>query len=398
MLSLGVHVPDTNPILNGILGLNAPLFTAVTVATHALTARVGAVVTHIDPTPITVGVFTQSRYSAAKKILEFLNPGANPVEITARLERIEVAFFTLGLPAAPFMVIGTLAFSNALPDATALNASLGALLPSQRKILIGFARAINPTGAVSRLIDLMNVAGGLPGANLADLTEMVNAVNIVRPAALNRFSGITTAAFPALRTLLGIHPPDSVFAGFAQWGPGDHGAHNVKYHFLKHVCYAASDHDDPHECAWWWNELGINLTIDQMTSFFTPSTFAKERARILAFFDATGVIPAQRANFLAAGGVSLYPACIHHMITTYQDTYENYALAKSAHLTNKLVQSNGTLVFISGGIPNLGAPSRGIFVIGRLDAGVLGISACYACTDLPAKQAGAASNKVWNLL
>ena len=59
MLSLGVHVPDTNPILNGILGLNAPLFTAVTVATHALTARVGAVVTHIDPTPITVGVFTQ---------------------------------------------------------------------------------------------------------------------------------------------------------------------------------------------------------------------------------------------------------------------------------------------------------------------------------------------------
>ncbi|MGB6688163.1 MAG: hypothetical protein WBE76_10010 [Terracidiphilus sp.] len=246
---------------------------------------------------------------------------------------------------------------------------------------------------------LANTVGATQQANLIALAAIVDAVAAVRHDA-TRFSGIVAATFANLRALLALHAPGSAFAGFTQWGPGDHGdsALNLKYHFLKHVCFSASEHDEPTESAWWWGVLNINLTSAQMNNFFARTTSQKDKDALLRLFDAHGVIPAKRAEFLKLGGVGLHPDCISYMIATYQNTYRDYAINQSAQLASKLVQSNGEKVFISGGVANVGNPQRGLFIIGRLDgAGQLGISSCYACLDLQTKLNGAASNKVWDL-
>lgn len=395
MKALGVYAPEDCPQLNGILGLSPALAAAIK---NEIGTRASNVVSRLDhPTPINPNALVQSRYSAAKKVLEFLNQGNILQDFKGYLERLEFGIISLQIPPMKLMNFSINKLNAALPDYPILRYEFSLLPQMCKKILVDFVQLLSPDEATTRIYNLANTAGANLKTNMFALVNIINGANMAKPSDTNRFAGITARSFSALRILNTLHRPHEKFPGFLKWGPGDHGVHNVKYHFLKHVCYTASDHDDPDECAWWWKTLGITLTRVQMTAFFAPSTSARDRAALLSFFDTNGnLIQSKTAKFLANGGVSNHPECINHMIATYQNTYEQYAIQQSKNMKNIVVQSNGTEVYVSGGIPDTNLQS-GVFIIGRIDAGLLGISSCYHCNNLASKQSGAIANKVWDL-
>jgi hypothetical protein len=59
-------------------------------------------------------------------------------------------------------------------------------------------------------------------------------------------------------------------------------------------------------------------------------------------------------------------------------------------MSNVIVHSNGTRVFISGSFGD-------VFIIGRFEGVQLGISSCYRPLDLQEKLNGARANMCWPL-
>ncbi len=388
--SLGVYVPrmDDNR-MNNIVNQYHP---STPTAVNGATARVSACVSRLDPNPIVPNAFLQQRFNRAKDVLDFINFGGNSV-LAAR-QRIDVAELVLVHLGLPLNALTAANVGNTLPICGEWPNLTG---PEQTSVA-EYTRSRAANTAVGNLVSLANVVGALPHANLQTIAAITNAVNAVRPADPQRFSGITPVTFGDLRTLFALHAPNSRFGGFAAWGPGDHHTppRNLRWHFLKHVLgivEEGAEPNDPAEQVEWWEVLRIQLTwaqVQQHGSGHPPLAPYQN----LFYGPNNSLTHANVANFLGNVELGDHPRLVAHLCQTYEIAYHNEAIQRSQHMNETLVQSNGIKTFISG------SHSRGghdLFIIGRLDNGVLGISSCYFTSDIHQKMAVARANKVWDL-
>jgi len=386
--SVGVYVLIGDVRLNGMKN-NYHQTTAT--AVNGATARVSQIVSTLDPTPIVPNQFLLSRFTAAKKVMDYINGAvADLAKARDRIDEAEFVIVGLGLP------YNALTANNA-PVAAGLRAQWQHLTMSQRADVAAYARSRAANAAMTNLVNMGAVGGVGVLVNLQALANISAAVSAARAGDGQRFSGITPATLGDLRTLYGTRAPNGGFAGFNAWGPGDHGSApaNLRWHFLKHVCGITDNDDvvpDLDEAVMWWRRLTIQLTWAQ----YTQNAYGGENVNeVQAWFTGLNQSLSYRhvKNFLRRGTLTNNPRVLAHMIATYETAYRDDAINSSRNLTEVLVQSNGVKTFISGGDDR-----DDLFVIGRLDAGVLGISSCYIATDLDAKMNGARANKVWPLV
>ena len=342
-------------------------------------ARARAVVARVAP--------AGDRVAEVVNLLNYLRAAASP---QAGLDEAELVIVTLGLPWNALT-------ANNYPNTTLVRTAWPHLTPLQQAAVAEVARSRAPNAAVRSVVELSAAGAGVVLTNLQTLAALVAAVNLVRPGDGQRFSGITPRTLPDLAALRVALPPGGGFAGFTQWGPGDHGQseRNIRWHFLKHVC-AMTDNEnadtDPRECALWWRRLAIQLTWAQ----FNQNITRHERpGDVQGWFTGANqsLSYARVEEFLRRGTLSNNPALLGHLLTTYQNTYRDDAITASAGMTEVLIQTNGVKTFVTG------ADDRDdMFIIGRLDAGTLGISSSYIASDLDEKMRGARSNRIWQLI
>lgn len=323
-------------------------------------------------------------------------------EIADDIPMVGFAVVQLGLPfrlvphpETPAALAAAAAAAAAAPPRCTLRAVYEAwygLNEAQRNAVLDYARSRAENWRCLNLQQIGAAGGASVAINIAALANVAFAVNAARRGEAQRFSGITPDTLPALTTLITMYPPGSQFPGFTRWGPGDHGTpdSNLRWHFMKHVCMtvkAGVEIDDPDEPAFWWNALAMQLNWEKLVEC-TPR--GEETAPFQRFFRGGMLDLGQVRPFLETAILERFPRLLGHLMQTYLNSYRDYALLHSGRMNPVLVQSNGTLTFISGCSVN-------VFIIGRLDAGVLGISACYFASDIRAKMAGAISNKIWDL-
>ena len=189
-------------------------------------------------------------------------------------------------------------------------------------------------------------------------------------------------------------PANSAFPGFPQWGVGNaadrRAETNVTNHFLKHVLDA-----DPmgHALAWkgelthWWRELGITLRRRDARAWLGLDGFPRVEALFSAGSSAAGddtplpmgEVQTFLATLLAFGIMT--PRFKDEMQARYLNAYRDRALAAGRAMTDKMVHAtlaDANSVFVSGA-------DGDIFVVGRFQGPVLGISSCYFAQDRAAK-------------
>jgi hypothetical protein len=176
-----------------------------------------------------------------------------------------------------------------------------------------------------------------------------------------------------------LAPPLTAFAGYADWGPGNHGsiAENKAKHFLKHVLDA---HPEPKqalpwqgECAVWWEKLDIRLKRETAAQkmpgplFDTvKSHFPAGPADALALDKVETVVGIVKAH--GGWGSSM----LDHFKSEYEAKYLNAAITMSQSMTNIIVHvdEGGTKV-------NLKGLNGRYFLGGRLEGTTLGLSTCF---------------------
>ena len=382
--------------------------------------RVNQIISTLDAgRPVVQGVFSQSRFSAAKWVLDYVNGArVDPVAAKARIDFAEFVIVTLELPRAAVVDPAPAGAREVLAEWDNLSQA--------RK---GHVKAyVNSRALVSvrvqNLCDVCNALGAAVPLNLQRLGEISAAVSAVRPNDPRRFEGINKITMPNIRTLFGLHPPNSVFNGFAAWGPGDHGTvdANIRWHFLKHVCgmtdkgeqwevepvFLEAFRDAPavsalltpvieaaepdlREPEYWWRRLTIQLTRTQFEA--NVSKYERLDDTRNWFTGLNNSLSYRHVReFLERGTLLNNPSVLGHLVTTYENAYRDDAINASKSFTECLVQSNGEKNFVSG------CDERDdIFIIGRLHGGVLGISSAYIAFDLKKKMDGARSNMIWRL-
>lgn len=381
MMDLGVAVPLAHPPLNPMRNYHAETKTQVT----AHLATLNAILNQMG------GV----RQTQAKAVLDWIN-AAGPVGMNISNRIADLNFVVISLQ----LGLGVLTALNA-PSPAPIRGVWGGLTPAQRAAVVDFASTKAANRVLRTLIDLINVAGTTPQLNLVALGNIAAAANVARPAQAQRYSGITPQSLADLRTLYGLHPPMAGFAGFAAWGVGNHGEveKNITWHFLKHVCGVCledGEEPDANEHAEWWQALNIHLDFNQLQGFVQKVTHGTveaylESLRYMFYGPGNTLAPTYVAHFLQTVNLSDFPALLGYLMTTYRNAYRDYALNQSTHLEEAFVQSNGIDTYVTGCVGEL-------FIIGRLAAGVLGISSCYFGHDIVKKMQGARSNKVWDLI
>lgn len=182
-------------------------------------------------------------------------------------------------------------------------------------------------------------------------------------------------------------PPTAPFRGFPQWGIGNSRERsaeaNLKGHFLKHVLDS-----DPlgAELAWkdelrmWWEELDIRLERKQarqllglgaysiVEQLFSAGSSSSGDATPLPFSMVTEFVrklKAAHGQVPGPLGAALY--------AQYGKPFGDRALRAGRSLTDTMVHgTRGDLasIYVSGADGNM-------FVVGRLEGVVLGISSCY---------------------
>ncbi|HYH79761.1 MAG TPA: hypothetical protein VEX86_08180 [Longimicrobium sp.] len=316
---------------------------------------------------------------------------------------------------------------------TQLRAAYGILAANLRPHLRTFYLSRN---APTKLRDLNTLCApiGVAGFEVARTGILATICTVVQnvlqeiPPYAGTFDGIARPAMAHLNRMRIGHPPGNDFAGFAQWGEGNHdtAASNQKWHFLKHVCLI-DDADDgldafgaqmlvaavgvgmdmegaadlleavtfdatgpavAEECADWWRALNIRLPWAECAARIHDHV---ELARIQPWFHGNVLSHAYVAEFVRSGVLSRCAGILAYLMQNYQAAYCNYAIARSTNLDEAIVCSNGAKVFVAG--------YRGdTFIIGRMDRnGVLGISSCYKPTDLADKMRGAMDGFMWRL-
>jgi hypothetical protein len=343
---------------------------------------------------VTARAATASDFQAAKRLFELMNANAG-ASAGAVLANVHLVMIGLGASwdhAANAPTAAT----------TALRANVWPTLTGAERTTLGrFVKGRAALSAMTALTDLAAVAPATPLVNLRTLAQICDAAVASRPGDADpvRLAGITVAAFPALRSLHGTNAPNSHFGGFAAWGPGDHGAAaaNVEGHFRKHVCGLVAPGgvllEYRAEFAEWWSVLAMSLSLPEVTARLAGGQNTNDVADY--FYDTNQTLAMGYLDtFISSNFLQHNPAVVAHLRARFEAAYEAYAIAASGTLDEVLVQSNGLLVFISG-CKAIGG--RDLFVIGRLDAGVLGISSAYFTREREAKMRGARSNKLWDL-
>jgi hypothetical protein len=232
--SVGINLSEGDERLANMKLHYHPNTDAVVRENAASALRVNQIISTLDAgRPVVQGVFSQSRFSAAKWVLDYVNgAGVDPVAARARIDFAEFVIVTLELP------------REAVVDPAPAGArEVRAEWPNLSQLHKGHVKAyVNSRARVSvrvqNLCDVCKPLGAAVPLNLQRLGEISAAVSFVRPNDKRRFEGINEDTMPNIRTLHGLHPPNSRFAGFTDWGPGDHGTvqANIRWHFLKHVC------------------------------------------------------------------------------------------------------------------------------------------------------------------
>jgi hypothetical protein len=201
--------------------------------------------------------------------------------------------------------------------------------------------------------------------------------------------GISNASIGDLVRMLRAHRPMSGFAGFTQWGPGDHGdpGANLDAHTLKHVCrQPATPEFGVYEAVIWWDLLRVRLTVtdyDRLT--VQPTT------RIRDCFDGNAPLRGDNLRrFMTHQGLNNEPALQQFVKNQALLPYRDFAIQSSRVMTDVIVQSDGGRVFISGAAGDA-------FIIGRYEGDQLGISSCYFPLDLNEKLTDAAAKLCWPL-
>lgn len=204
------------------------------------------------------------------------------------------------------------------------------------------------------------------------------------------FEAILDGNVFALDRIRRIAPPNKAFDGFPQWGSGNAPDRTVptnkKNHFLKHVLDsdplgAALDWKD--ELRLWWSELGIKLERQEARRLLGIVAFAPVEAMFSQggsnTTDKSPLPISQVVPFLAflRDSGTMSPALANALYDRYGPAYVQYAVQASPNMADALVHAtkgDPTTVYISGSVDDL-------FIIGRMQGAVLGISACYFLSD-----------------
>jgi hypothetical protein len=259
-------------------------------------------------------------------------------------------------------------------------------------------------------------------------TVVQNVMN-VDPTYAGPFDGVARGSLPALHDILSLHPPGGGFAGFAQWGDGNHHNpdENVRWHFMKHVLFTdhgegldpmgaeslitASLHSSQEEThavmesllandegegpataaegADWWRALHILLPEAECNDRIKLET---DRQRMKPWFVGGNLSHACVEQFLTSGILGRSPRIVGYLVQNYEHLYRTYALNRSGSFSEAFVSSNGVKVFVAG-------TDGDNFIIARLGAaGALGISSCYRPVDVQDKMRGARLNRMWDLI
>ena len=242
------------------------------------------------------------------------------------------------------------------------------------KLYCSSAKVRNPHRAI---FDMRNqlIEAGLPAA------QVYNAMHFVQQHSLNPGHLNAVAVIDFYNLSLQV-PPRTAFAGFADWGPGNHRtiSLNKRNHFLKHVldAYPGPDQNLPWqgECAVWWEYLNIQLTRQDARDAMTHRFFHNHvvplfpptggRDDVLPFLNVSALVNAVKTN----GG--WYPALLNKFVATYEDAYVQAAINLSQNMTNVIVHTasaNSPVLMVKG-------INGRFFIGGRMEGNVLGISTC----------------------
>ncbi len=316
------------------------------------------------------------QYNLFLNFLRFLDAGAGAgaaAKILA-LQQLNQGFHcqNLSLPAIP-----------ALPQWTAFGAACALAPVADRPFLGEFYASRRPATALADIEEIFHTANQA-GFGPAALRVMKSVMQRRGDA-----SGITPMAIVALVRMLATHPPMSGFMGFTQWGPGDHGTPdaNLEAHVLKHVCRTPADPEfGVQETISWWRVLRIKLTRTIYLRYADNRVDSAEGC-----FDGDRPLEGDRLKrFLIYQILGREPRLLNWLKGVALGPYRDFAIENSRVMTNVIVHSNGTRVFISG--------CQGeAFVIGRFEGAQLGISSCYLPLDMEAKLRGARANMCWPL-
>ncbi|QMW24127.1 hypothetical protein [Sandaracinobacteroides saxicola] len=197
-----------------------------------------------------------------------------------------------------------------------------------------------------------------------------------------------------------LAPPLTAFAGFDDWGPGNHGsiAENKLCHFLKHVLDAHPLGDKQKlpwvdETAVWWRELNIRLTGERAQAGLGVMLWNAVRAHFPATLS-DHLLPANAPQVVAkvrAGGG--WPQLLKDwLVAQYADAYAAYALNLSRAMTDIIVHVDET-----GSNVNMKGVNGGFFLGGRPEGAVLGLSTCfYAKPDVNLKTVNV-DRQIWQV-
>ena len=266
---------------------------------------------------------------------------------------------------------------------TALGAACGQVAPSARPHLNGFYQSCNPVTALYDIEAIFHTAN-LAGHGLRALEVM----EVVMQRDGNP-SGIKSMAIVALVKMLAAHRPMSGFTGFTQWGPGDNAnpAANLEAHVLKHVCRQPLDVSfGVSETVAWWDVLRVRLTLADYNRLAV-----NPMPHVQTCFDGVQPLSGDRLKrFLIYQALNNEAMLTQFVKNQALIPYRDFAIESSRVMTNVIVHSNGTRVFISG-------CAGDAFIIGRFEGAQLGISSCYRPLDLEGKLEGALANMCWPL-
>ena len=251
------------------------------------------------------------------------------------------------------------------------------IVNGHRTIDRGFQRYVALTRNAQRnIFDMRRELdrSGEPKTAVYDVLHLLNQNNVP-------FDKLKDTTVVDIYNLLAVVPPLQGFAGYADWGPGNHGsvAANKREHFCKHVLNADRNDAIPwmEEARLWWEVLGIRLSkrdarrllgigpFSVVEPLFVPSSTSGDDA----------LLPLDKVpTFVEA----LRP--LRHYDTELTDemyrrhgqAYVNHALTLSQSMTNIIVHTDP-----QGGKAYLKGVNGRVYIGGRIEAGVLGISTCF---------------------